>query len=172
MRRSTNCASANSRGWRRPSGRSPSCWSSRRRVRASPMRKADGRHIARLSTSWRDVISHSPRGIPCSSGAQQVSVLCATTLASPADGENPPWSLAVSQAANPDQNYRTGFPRDSSGRAVNFLPGSSRRGTWRWRDRPPHFRATRRRGESAWHLYHLLQTSSRGIRRWFDSCSG
>src|SRR5205814_8684626 len=29
------------------------------------MRKADGRHNARLSTSWPDVISHSPRGIPC-----------------------------------------------------------------------------------------------------------
>src|SRR5204863_2183334 len=32
------------------------------------MRKADGRHNARLSTSWRDVISHSPRGIPCCAG--------------------------------------------------------------------------------------------------------
>jgi len=32
----------------------------------SPMRKADGRHNARLSTSWREVISHSPRGIPAS----------------------------------------------------------------------------------------------------------
>src|SRR5215218_6856258 len=29
------------------------------------MRKADGRHNERLSTSWRDVISYSPRGIPC-----------------------------------------------------------------------------------------------------------
>src|SRR3954471_5881302 len=29
------------------------------------MRKADGRHNARLSTSWRDVISDSPRGTPC-----------------------------------------------------------------------------------------------------------
>jgi uncharacterized membrane protein len=29
---------------------------------------ADGRHNARLSTSWRDVISHSPRGIPCFTG--------------------------------------------------------------------------------------------------------
>jgi Cu/Ag efflux pump CusA len=35
--------------------------SSRRRVHASRMRKADGRHNARLSTPWRDVISHSPR---------------------------------------------------------------------------------------------------------------
>ena len=42
--------------------------SSRRRVHASPMRKADGRHNARLSTSWRDVISHSPREIPCFDG--------------------------------------------------------------------------------------------------------
>ena len=37
-------------------------------VHASPMRKADGRHNARLSTSWRDVISHSPREIPCFDG--------------------------------------------------------------------------------------------------------
>ena len=37
-------------------------------VHASPMRKADGRHNARLSTLWRDVISHSPRGIPCFDG--------------------------------------------------------------------------------------------------------
>src|SRR3954469_10289278 len=29
------------------------------------MRNADGRHNARLSTSWPDVISHSPRGISC-----------------------------------------------------------------------------------------------------------
>jgi quercetin dioxygenase-like cupin family protein len=28
------------------------------------MRKTDSRHNARLSTSWRDVISHSPRTIP------------------------------------------------------------------------------------------------------------
>ena len=48
-----------------PSGHSPRCWSSRRRMHASSMRKADGRHNARLSTSWRDVISHSPREISC-----------------------------------------------------------------------------------------------------------
>jgi hypothetical protein len=42
--------------------------SSRRRVHTSPMRKADGRHNARLSTSWREVISYSPRGIPCFDG--------------------------------------------------------------------------------------------------------
>src|SRR3954454_938520 len=29
------------------------------------MRKADGHHNARLLTSWRDVISHLPREIPC-----------------------------------------------------------------------------------------------------------
>src|SRR4051794_15322582 len=29
------------------------------------MRTLDGCHNARLSTSWRDVISHSPCGIPC-----------------------------------------------------------------------------------------------------------
>jgi uncharacterized membrane protein/quercetin dioxygenase-like cupin family protein len=34
-------------------------------LQQQPIRKADGRHNARLSTSWRDVISHSPRGIPC-----------------------------------------------------------------------------------------------------------
>jgi hypothetical protein len=34
----------------------------------SPMRKTDDRHNARLLTSWRDVISHSPRGIPCFDG--------------------------------------------------------------------------------------------------------
>jgi hypothetical protein len=39
------------------------------RSHASPMRKADGRHNVRLSTSWRDVISHSPRGIPCFDGS-------------------------------------------------------------------------------------------------------
>jgi hypothetical protein len=44
------------------------CWSSRRRVHASPMRKADGHYNERLSTSWRDVISHSPREIPCFDG--------------------------------------------------------------------------------------------------------
>jgi hypothetical protein len=37
-------------------------------VHASPMRKADGRHNARLSTPWRDVISHSPREVPCFDG--------------------------------------------------------------------------------------------------------
>src|SRR5258708_34066023 len=37
-------------------------------MHASPMRKAHGRHNARLSTSWRDFISHSPRGIPCLHG--------------------------------------------------------------------------------------------------------
>jgi hypothetical protein len=30
--------------------------------------EADGRHNARLLTSWRDVISHSPRGIACFDG--------------------------------------------------------------------------------------------------------
>ena len=44
------------------------CWSSRRRVHASPMRKADGHYNERLSTSWRDVISNSPREIPCFDG--------------------------------------------------------------------------------------------------------
>jgi quercetin dioxygenase-like cupin family protein len=34
-------------------------------VHANPIRKAHGRHNARLSTSWPDVISHSPREIPC-----------------------------------------------------------------------------------------------------------
>src|SRR3954466_15740644 len=29
------------------------------------MRKADGHNYAQLSTSWRDVISHSPRELPC-----------------------------------------------------------------------------------------------------------
>src|SRR4051794_11876788 len=29
------------------------------------MRRADGLHNTRLSTSWREVISHLPRGIPC-----------------------------------------------------------------------------------------------------------
>jgi hypothetical protein len=37
-------------------------------VPASPMRKADGRHYARLSTSRRNVISYSPREIPCFDG--------------------------------------------------------------------------------------------------------
>ena len=56
--------------------------------------------------------------VPCSSGAQQLNVLCGTTLPSPADAGNPPWSLAVSQAANPDQNYRTGFPRNSTSSTI------------------------------------------------------
>ena len=50
---------------------------------------------------------------------KRLSVLCATTLPSPADGENPPWSLAVSQAANPDQNYRTGFPWNSPSSTIS-----------------------------------------------------
>jgi multimeric flavodoxin WrbA len=66
--------------------------------------------------------------VPCSSGAQPPSVLCRTTLLSPADGENPPWSLAVSQAANPGQNYRTGFPRDSTSSTISrcFRPDPRR----------------------------------------------
>jgi len=32
------------------------------------MRKADGRHNERLSTPWPDVISYSPREIPCFDG--------------------------------------------------------------------------------------------------------
>ena len=39
--------------------------SARLRVHASPMRKADGHHNERPSISCRDVISHSPREIPC-----------------------------------------------------------------------------------------------------------
>ena len=68
--------------------------------------------------------------VPCSSGAQQLSVLCGTTLPSPADGGNPPCSLAVSLAPNPDQNYRTGFPRDStSSRIFRCLRPAPRRGS-------------------------------------------
>src|SRR5690349_7329481 len=37
-------------------------------MHASPKRKADSCHNAWLSTSWRDVISRSPRGIPCFDG--------------------------------------------------------------------------------------------------------
>src|SRR5262245_29381637 len=97
------------------------------------MRKADGRHNGRLSISWRDVISHSPRGTPCF----EPTVLVRRTTAkrvvrddasSPADGGNPPWSLAVSQAANPDQNYRTGFPRDSTSSTISrYLRPAPRR---------------------------------------------
>src|SRR5262245_9389565 len=31
--------------------------------------RAHGHHNGRLSTSWRNVISHSPRGIPCFDGS-------------------------------------------------------------------------------------------------------
>lgn len=40
-------------------------------MHASPMRKAEGRHNQRLSTSWRNVIFHSPRGIACFNGGRQ-----------------------------------------------------------------------------------------------------
>jgi Protein of unknown function (DUF1003) len=68
--------------------------------------------------------------VPCSSGAQPLSVLCGTTLLSTADGGNPPWSLAVSQAANPDPNHRTGFPRDSTSSTISrCLRPAPRRGS-------------------------------------------
>lgn len=35
------------------------------------MRKAEGRHNQRLSTSWREIIFHSPRGIACLNGGRQ-----------------------------------------------------------------------------------------------------
>jgi hypothetical protein len=41
-----------------------------RRMRSLRLREpdAEGGDNARLSTSWRDVISHLPRGIPCFAG--------------------------------------------------------------------------------------------------------
>src|SRR4051794_34052889 len=121
MRRLTDYVSAKSSSQRRPSGCCPNFRSARPRVHASPRRKADGRHNERLSTSWPDVISHSPREIPFFGGTvlvrrttAQRSLLCSKTLLSLAYGGKPPWSLAVSLAAHPDRNYRTGSPQDST----------------------------------------------------------
>src|SRR5438552_3174674 len=68
--------------------------------------------------------------VPAHPAHRSFTVLCETTLLSPADGGNPPWSLAVSQAANPDQNHRTGSPRDSTSSTISrCLRPAPRRGS-------------------------------------------
>jgi Protein of unknown function (DUF1003) len=107
-----------------------------RAITARPMPRADSCHNTWLWISWRDVISYSLRGIPFFDGTVLVSRttaqrVCATmTVPSPVDGGNPPWSLVVLQAATPDQNDLTGFPRDSTSSTISrCLRPAPRRGS-------------------------------------------
>lgn len=87
-------------------------------MHAIRMRKAVGRHNQRLSTSWRDVIFNSLRGI-----ASLMVIAHPAHIRLAGCMGQPPFARRRRKSAmatprpigrHPDQNYRTGFPRDST----------------------------------------------------------